>query len=394
MPDGHHRPAPVGLVLTMIVRDEEHVLRRCLEAALPIIDAACIVDTGSADATVDIARRFIDRHGLRGRVFERPWSDFATNRTQAIDLSRPWGTHSLMIDADDVLSIDADTTADQVRAQITHDVHHIEIQHESFRYSRPLISCTAMPFRYRGVLHEYLEIGPHVAVGRVLRNVRVLYGADGRRSREPNTFRRDAEVLEAALERGDEPDLRPRYTFYAARCWRDAGHPWRALHRFEERTRLGGWAEEVQQSWLSIGHLLQQLGRPVGEVLRAYEQARFAAPWRAEAGYYAASAARRNGQADRAAELARGVVDLVEPDSSLFGEPWIYRWGTRLELALAMFDLGRVDEASRLARALQSEHLGNDPSMVPDEVVDLVRHLANPDVDRGDDGAIATTTRD
>lgn len=365
-----------SLVLTMIVRNEEHVLQRCLDAAGPFVDAACIVDTGSTDNTIGVARRFITDNNLRGRVFERPWVDFATNRTQALDLSRPWGTHSLMIDADDELVLECGVDAHQVRRQVTHDVHHIPIRHGTIRYSRPLVSCTAMPFRYRGVLHEYLEIGPHITTGPSLHGISVRYGADGQRSQHADKYLRDAEVLEAALERGDEPDLRPRYTFYAAQSWRDAGRPWLALHRYDERTRLGGWVEEIHQSWLEIGHLLQRLRRPVGEVLRAYEHARRAAPWRAEAGYYAASAARRTGQPDRAVSFASSVVDLTEPASSLFAEPHIYRWGARLELALALSEVGRSKDAGRIAAELLTGPTAPGRSEIPHETAELLEQLA------------------
>ena len=37
-----------NITLNMIVKNEAHVIERCLSAARPLIDAWCIVDTGSA----------------------------------------------------------------------------------------------------------------------------------------------------------------------------------------------------------------------------------------------------------------------------------------------------------------------------------------------------------
>ena len=53
------RPAEgLRLSLCMIVRDEEEMLPRCLAAVAPAVDEIIIVDTGSTDRTIEIARSF------------------------------------------------------------------------------------------------------------------------------------------------------------------------------------------------------------------------------------------------------------------------------------------------------------------------------------------------
>ena len=44
------------VVLTMIVKNEAHVIERCIASVRPIIDAYLIVDTGSEDGTQDVIR--------------------------------------------------------------------------------------------------------------------------------------------------------------------------------------------------------------------------------------------------------------------------------------------------------------------------------------------------
>ena len=51
----------ITISLCMIVKDEEDVLARCLESAADAADEIIIVDTGSADATKEIARRYTDK---------------------------------------------------------------------------------------------------------------------------------------------------------------------------------------------------------------------------------------------------------------------------------------------------------------------------------------------
>ena len=42
----------------MIVKNEERFLRGCLESVKGIVDEIVIVDTGSTDSTLDIAREY------------------------------------------------------------------------------------------------------------------------------------------------------------------------------------------------------------------------------------------------------------------------------------------------------------------------------------------------
>ena len=80
------------LCLSMIVRNEAPVILRCLASVLPLIDSWAIVDTGSTDGTQILIR---DRlKALPGELYERPWRDFASNRTEALDLARGRGDYA------------------------------------------------------------------------------------------------------------------------------------------------------------------------------------------------------------------------------------------------------------------------------------------------------------
>ena len=89
----------------MIVRDEEERLPTCLDNVAELVDEIVVVDTGSSDGTVGIAKRY----GAKIGFFE--WcDDFAAARNESIKLAT--GDWILWLDADDILPIECH---DQIR---------------------------------------------------------------------------------------------------------------------------------------------------------------------------------------------------------------------------------------------------------------------------------------
>jgi glycosyltransferase involved in cell wall biosynthesis len=80
------------LSVTLITLNEEKNLRRCLES-VAFADEIVVVDSGSQDRTLAIAREFT------GQVFEEPWQGFARQKNLAQDKAR--GHWILNVDADE-----------------------------------------------------------------------------------------------------------------------------------------------------------------------------------------------------------------------------------------------------------------------------------------------------
>ncbi|HET9656718.1 MAG TPA: glycosyltransferase family 2 protein [Kineosporiaceae bacterium] len=82
----------------MIVRDEQDRLATCLDSAAPVADEIVVVDTGSTDATVEIARRY----GAIVLQYGFDPADYARVRNLGLDAAR--GRYVLVMDADEVLT--------------------------------------------------------------------------------------------------------------------------------------------------------------------------------------------------------------------------------------------------------------------------------------------------
>lgn len=87
-----------SISLCMIVKNEAHTLEQCLASAKPHVDEIVVVDTGSDDETVEVARRW----GARVYFFE--WvHDFAAARNESLKHAR--GDWVLQLDADERLNV-------------------------------------------------------------------------------------------------------------------------------------------------------------------------------------------------------------------------------------------------------------------------------------------------
>lgn len=91
------------LSIGMIVKNEEAILEKCLQALEPLRRAVpselIIADTGSTDRTMEIAEKYADT------LFQIPWNgDFGAARNETLD--RAQGEWFFYIDADEVLDAD------------------------------------------------------------------------------------------------------------------------------------------------------------------------------------------------------------------------------------------------------------------------------------------------
>ena len=72
------------LCLTMVVRNDEAVIDRCLNSVKEVVDCISICDVGSTDTTIARIEEFLKKTGIPGEIHQEQWKDFAHNRTLAV----------------------------------------------------------------------------------------------------------------------------------------------------------------------------------------------------------------------------------------------------------------------------------------------------------------------
>ncbi len=230
------RPAKgMTLSLCMIVRDEEEMLPRCLAAVAPAVDEIVIVDTGSQDRTIEIARSF------GARVLERPWTG-SFSEPRNVSFEEATGDWLLYLDADEVLVAEDVEQLRTLTGQTWRECFYLaetnftgEEEHgTSVSFSALRMFRNRPNYRFSGRLHE--QIGQHMPAYTPERlhhsNVRVEhYGYLGAVRDARQKSRRNIELL---LTQEDESTPDPFLHFNLGSEYLAAGDPPAALQRFEQ----------------------------------------------------------------------------------------------------------------------------------------------------------------
>lgn len=139
------------LIACLISRNEERNLERCLSSLSGAVDGICLVDTGSSDRTIEIAKSF------GAVVGQLPWDDdFSAPRNACLELAD--GDWALQVDADEELDR---STIPALRAALSEAAPcrlvEVELQDGTDRPGSvvlPRLFRLDRRIRYRRALHE------------------------------------------------------------------------------------------------------------------------------------------------------------------------------------------------------------------------------------------------
>lgn len=332
------------ICLCMIVKNEEHVIKRSLESVKGFIDYWIVVDTGSTDNTKGVISEVMQ--GVPGEIHDIPWKNFAFNRGESLRLAKDKGDYSLVMDADEFVVFNEGFDKDKFKESLDLDIYDVHFRNGGITYVRTVLTKNSLGWSYRGAVHEF----PFSEIPAVTRaNADGFYQStfsDGARSRDPQKYEKDAEAIKMAMEEDGDEFMQKRYTFYLAQCYKDAGKYELAYERYMQRSKMGGWVEEVFVSLHKAGELAIYLNKPEEVVLARFSEAFEAAPWRAESIYSAVNYMRLKNQFGIAYLLAKSVLDIPNPGTkSLFVIPSTYDYALLDEFALCAYYTHKYEES-------------------------------------------------
>jgi len=332
----------------MIVKNEAHVIERCLASTLPLIDKWVIIDTGSTDGTQEKIKNFFEQIGIEGTLYERPWVNFGVNRSEALALAKPEGDYTIMIDADEILEFAGDFDPEQFKNSLVCDMYNVFAVYGGTKYHRPQFTGNHKDFYYRGVCHEYVDCKQEITTRDFAKGFINKPIQDGARSKDPEKYKKDAKLFEDALASGtvEERDIN-RYNFYLAQSYRDAQMFEKALECYLKRASLGGWNEEVFYSLFQAAKIKELLKHPIDEIVKLHVEAFQIAPFRAESLWAAARICRMYGRFEQAYVLIKQALKIGYPEGGLFVAQFVYDWCILDEYATVCFWTERYRECKQ-----------------------------------------------
>ena len=300
-----------SICLNMIVRNEAHIIHEALDSVAPHITSWVIVDTGSDDGTQDLIREHMARLGVPGKLYERPWRNFAENRTEALTLAQGQGDYIWILDADDTLAGTPDFT------RLDADIYLLRYHLGSDVYWRPQLFRTGLRMRYEGVVHEYAAWDDPYTCVQLEGDYHIAARTVGARSQDPLKYAHDRDLLAAEVE-SDPKDARS--VFYLAQSCFDLGRTRRHLYDFvnarkwyARRVEMGGWDEEVYFAMFRVAESMVELGAPWPDVQDAFLRAWEFRPTRAEPLYAIARRYREEQRYDLGYLFAKRAAEIPFP---------------------------------------------------------------------------------
>jgi glycosyltransferase involved in cell wall biosynthesis len=303
-----------------MIKNEEKILKRCLEAVENIVDCFCICDTGSTDKTVEIANEFLKTH--KGNLTVEPFRDFGYNRTVSFQNAVKYvSTLGWNLQETYALLLDADMMFVQGKLKnypLTAMGYSIIQLNGSLEYYNLRIARMDYAWKCIGVTHEYWS-GPAENLGK-----EVCYIDDRNDGGcKQDKFERDARLLEKGLQ--EEP-TNVRYMFYLAQTYKCVGRHKDAIKMYKKRIAAGGWDEEIWNSHYSIGECYFSLNDiPKFEcwMLKAHAYRSH----RSEPILKLTEHFRKAGSNYKAYEYCLIGLKIPFPNDILFVETWPYRGG-------------------------------------------------------------------
>ncbi len=356
------------IVLNMIVKNENHIIKRCLSSVKNLIDSWVIVDTGSTDGTQDTIRQYM--RDLPGELHERPWIDFETNRNGALELAKTQGDYILVMDADDYLETAAGFTLSSLN-QDGYLIHQEtkEARPRSFQYL--LLIASHLPWRWEGKLHEEL-ICPEATRFAQIKGINLYCTPEGARSRDPQKLQKDIETL---LRAHQEEPSNARYPNFLGLSYEAVQQLEPALHYYEKRAAMGGWDEEVFYALYKVADLQRRLGRPAELFLRSYGRAHQERSTRAEPLFWLTHYAISQGNFSLGYLTSKEAIAIPFPQTdSINIEGWIYEYGALLQFVKCSYQMKRYSEClEALNRLKKVPHLPPSALESVNEVYPLVK---------------------
>ncbi|WP_026478569.1 glycosyltransferase [Alkaliphilus transvaalensis] len=326
----------ITISLCMIVKNEEALLARCLDTVKDLVDEINIVDTGSTDKTVEIAKQYTDR------VYFFEWiGNFAAARNESFKYATK--DYILYLDADDVILEEDRIKLKQLKESLDPSVDSVSMYYDAstdefgnvtLRYRRNRLVKREKNFVWRGDCHQFLDVKGKIVNADISITHKKIKHAVGR----------TISIYEKKIERGDVFTARDH--FYYGNELRENGHYKKAIESYDKNIATKeGWIEDKIFACIFKADCYRHLGDLENELTSLYQSFKFSPP-RAEACSRIGYIFQRQKNYKIAAfwyELATKQVPEADRWSFVYVD--YHTWYPNLQLCVCYYNLGDFEKS-------------------------------------------------
>lgn len=339
--------ASTSLCLCMMVKNEAHIITRCLDSVATYIDQWIICDTGSTDGTQDIIVSYFEKKKIPGTLYQDEWKHFGHNRSLYMHYARQIScTHLLVLDADDVVFV-KDQHFKQNLGACKNTAWMVQFVGKLSYWQEHLFTNDQV-WVYKGVTHEYVHSDKPFTRKR-MPSLQIKHKADGGNRKEKYT--RDIALLSQSLKLDSD---NPREWYYLGQSYQCNGNYKEAIEAYLRRITLkNGFDEETYYAMYQIGCCKQHLGLSFENIiLYDFLKAYHFRPTRLEALFKVIEYFRKQkkyaigaGYAQMGLETTRRTLTDI-----LFVDDSIHTWKFFDEASLCFFYIGKKEISLNLLR--------------------------------------------
>ena len=354
------------LSVCLITKNEAERIESAIRSVLPFADEVVVVDTGSTDDTVEIAKRL----GAKIGYFE--WcDDFSAARNVSLDLAT--GDWIMWLDADDIIPASEWSKLRELKKTSLDKAFLFKLKNKGttasvFWQMRMFPNRPEIRFKYP--VHE--QVSPAIMELRIpMLNVDITVVHTGYISPEVTRTKiaRNTRLLKKYLKKHPDDSF---CRLYLGRSYMSEGDLKNAVKELELAVANNEFKKHSSATYIialiTLGDAYMRLGRTI-EAKKVLEQANLMDPQSANTIVPLAECYNRLEMPEKAWELLRELNDIHFEPSMMPTDPSVIKFTAELQKAAAMAKLGmlrdafiscrkaeailgRQSEASVLARAL------------------------------------------
>jgi len=343
----------ITISLCLIVKNEEGTLWNCLNSVKDIVDQIVIVDTGSTDRSIEIAREFTDE------IYHFEWiGDFAAARNYSFSFAKC--DYILWLDADDVLLEEDREKLKKLKETLDPSVDSVSMIYNygfdeygnvtlSFRRNR--LVKRSRQFKWYGDCHVYLKVDGIILNSDIAVSHKRLRHSAGR----------NLAIYEKRVARGDKFTARDHY--YYGNELRENGRHEEAIEQYRLSLQAeGGWVEDKISACLGMAECCRTLGRYEQELECLLKSFEYGIPTN-EACYWIGNHFQRKHQYRIAVYWYEHAIQLPRPDKWGFYREPFSTWLPHLQLCVCHYRLGQYEESYKHNEEARKWR-PNDPSVL------------------------------